>query len=333
MNTNWSIHTHGDPLASLQDFVMQVWQKAELDAMLVSREGQTQPFMLEDRQALGQVNPFRPVMGANAAKVVPGLLKERPDARLGLLLRPCETRALASKARLEGFATERLLVICTDCLGTYPLEDFEWRRARKGCAEKLTEETLKFARQGGIAPYRYRPACQLCTEPDARGGDINIGVIGLPIRKEFLVSVDDPQMSLELDVEHLCDGVFDPQLWAQRERTLGKLIQRRAHTRERILQELSESMPETLDDLVQQLESCGDCRACLDSCPLCSAEFPQRSREGSYDRLNVLQWLLACAGCGMCEQACPRHLPIRTIFAYIRARLDEMPAPEPGYAL
>jgi Fe-S oxidoreductase len=40
-----------------------------------------------------------------------------------------------------------------------------------------------------------------------------------------------------------------------------------------------------------------------------------------------MRWMLSCAGCGMCEQACTQHLPLSTIFGHIREQL----AAEFGY--
>jgi hypothetical protein len=39
--------------------------------------------------------------------------------------------------------TDKLLTICVDCLGTYPIEEFQWRSSRKGSAEGLSWEALK----------------------------------------------------------------------------------------------------------------------------------------------------------------------------------------------
>ena len=36
MNTNWMIHTHGDPLGALQKFVKTLWQQADLDVLVVN---------------------------------------------------------------------------------------------------------------------------------------------------------------------------------------------------------------------------------------------------------------------------------------------------------
>jgi Fe-S oxidoreductase len=82
-------------------------------------------------------------------------------------------------------------------------------------------------------------------------------------------------------------------------------------------------LPSDVDALINQLEGCGECQGCLDVCPICSVDRPDRSPQGHYDRQAVMRWLVSCAGCGMCEQACPNHLPMASIFAHIRQQLDE----------
>ena len=330
MITNWIIPTHGDPLGSVQEFIIEVWQEAGLDALLVSQDESRQARLLENPDQVWQVNPFTPVMTANIAKQVPTMLEKKPERRLGVLLRPCEVRALGTKARVEGFSTENLVTISTDCLGTYPVEDYRWRHDRLGADEKMEHESLQFARQGGIAAYRYRSACQLCTAPDAHGADINIGVIGLPVRQEFLVSASLGTLE-RLGLAGLTGLPLETELAAQRQRMLSKLIQNRAQTRERILAGLSEILPADLDALIQQLDSCGECRACLSTCPVCTSEFPKQSLEGGYHRQDVLHWLVSCAGCGMCEQTCPKHVPLCTIFSYIREQLADDLKPAHSY--
>jgi predicted aldo/keto reductase-like oxidoreductase len=39
-------------------------------------------------------------------------------------------------------------------------------------------------------------------------------------------------------------------------------------------------------------------------------------------REDVVNWLLSCAGCGMCEQSCPQHQPLSAVFSHIREQID-----------
>ena len=179
MNT-WILKTHGDPLGTLQSFLRKVWENAKLDALIVSANGH---LVLDNPDELSEINPFRPVMRINTARLIPQVMQQRPGQKMGVLLRPCELRALDEISRRNIIDQNELMTISVDCLGTYPEDDYEWRADRKGSSGGLTREALKFAVQGGIAAYRYRPACQMCTLPGATDAEINIGVLGLPVRQ------------------------------------------------------------------------------------------------------------------------------------------------------
>jgi len=321
MTTQWTINTQGDPIGTFQQLVMQVWENAGLDAMLVSVNGDAKPRLLKGPQEMTHVNPFKPLMTANAAKLVPGLLNRYPDYRLGLLFRPCELRALAAKARREELPLDRVVTICADCLGTYPAEDYSWRARRIGSSDQLSQETLQFARLGGIAAYRFRSACQVCASPVGEGADLNVGIFGLPVRQHMLVEARDQATAMRLGIDALPVVAADPGISAQRERTVAKLVQRHSQTRERVLRGLGELLPSNIETLIRQLQDCAECRECFNNCPICVGEFPQRGIDGSILRDDILQWMVSCAGCGMCEQACPKHKPLGTIFAYIREQL------------
>jgi formate dehydrogenase subunit beta len=312
------LKTKGDPIGAVYRFARDVWQTAGLEAMIVPHRGKNQPHVLTDPAQLGEVNPFQPLMLMNVAKDIPDVLKEYPDGRVGVMLRPCEMRALTEMAGRGAFRTERLLTVCVDCLGTFPEDEFEWRAVRKGSEKGLAGEALQFAPQGGIAAYRYRAACQMCVSPGAVDADVNIGVLGLPVRQMVLVGVKNGGM----DWKGITDGKADPAITAQREVMLAKLSERHTRTRERVINGLMEVLPADVDALLDQFEKCGACEACMGACPICAGTYP-RQINGRYRREDVENWLASCAGCGMCEQSCPQHLPLSIIFSHVKQKLAE----------
>jgi len=307
MSDYWSLATHGDPLGTVRDFIRKVWHATNLDGMLVTMSGTDEidaiPQFITQVSTVDQINPFKPLMEINAARLIPGLIADHPESKIGTLLRPCELRALIEMNKHSSFKVDNLLTISVDCLGTLPADEYQWRLERKGKnlpdqeagntepADNLANEALKFARQGGIVPYRYRSACQVCTSPAAEHADINIHILGLPVRQQVLVFVSDPALELSLHIETLVDGNADQAA--------------------------------DVESVIGQLENCGECQNCLNVCPICSVDRPERSPDGHYDRSDVMRWLVSCAGCGMCEQSCPNHLPVSTIFAHIRQQLDQ----------
>jgi len=319
MNERYFIDTHGDPLGAVHNVIASAWKNNQLDHLMVSINGSSEPDLIDSVEQLDQVNPFRPLMTKNTAKYIPRVIEEHPEKNLGVVLRPCEMRALVQKSQREPMPDEHLLTICVDCLGTYPLEDYQWRADRKGSRERLAWESLHFARQGGIAAYRFRSACQACRTPVSSGADINIGVIGLPVRQKIMIeiseSISPPIIPGEINQ--------DQALMKQRDYIISKLLQRGSHTRQRLAENLDSILPRDVNDLVKQFEACGECRECFDSCPICAADYPSKDESGLYSREQVKEWMISCAGCGICEQACPSHLPLVTIFNQIRDQLIE----------
>jgi Fe-S oxidoreductase len=60
----------------------------------------------------------------------------------------------------------------------------------------------------------------------------------------------------------------------------------------------------------------------MNVCPICSVDEPRKTKEGKLVREDVVNWLLSCAGCGMCEQACPQHQPLSAVFSHIREQIE-----------
>jgi len=328
------LKTKGDPLGRVHSFVRDVWQAAALDALVIPPNAKGQKHVLTDPAGLEEVNPFQPLMLMNIAGVIPAVLEEHKDGRVGVLLRPCEMRALnevagrgAIQILRQGLdkldlpaqgGAERLLTLCVDCLGTFPEDEFAWRAARKGSEKGLSGEALQFAPQGGISAYRYRAACQMCISPGASNADVNIGILGLPVRQTVLVEVKDGG----LDWPTLTGGAADAALVEKRRRAVAKLDERHARRRERIMSGLDKSLPMDVDSLLEQFENCGACQTCMDNCPICAIHYPRRDGSGRFAKDEIANWLASCAGCGMCEQSCPQHLPLGIIFTQVKQQLQ-----------
>jgi formate dehydrogenase subunit beta len=322
MTQSWTMKTNGDPIGTIQSLISHVWKSMDLNGFILPDNGELPIRFLSDPGELTQVNPFKPLMTLNMAKFLSQAQQLHPGARLGVLLRPCEIRAMNAISEREKLDLGNLISICADCLGTYPAEDFQWRVDRKRSSDDLTKESLQFARQGGIAAYRYRSACQTCKSPVASEADINIGVFGLPVRQFLFIQTSDRSSNTQLHLEQLSQPAL-PEVIIQRDNTVAKILHRSSITRERIKNSLAVTFPSDIEAVMYQLENCGECRSCVDNCPICTSDFPSRNQDGRLSRDDVMSWLISCAGCGMCEQACPNHLPLKTIFGFIKEQLLE----------
>lgn len=320
MSTSWMIPTHNDPLGTVRGVLKSLWTAAHLKRVLLPLNGNadiTGPNLITSPEQIQLFNPFTPLMPINAAQLVPDLVSN--GEKVAAVLRPCEMRTLNAMVKLGRLNIDNLLAISIDCLGTLPADEFEWRAQRKGSSKGLEQEALQFARQGGIVPYRYRAACQICESPEAVEADINIGVLGLPVRQYLLIRIQDEAIAQTLELENLVS--VDAEFFEQHQGVVARLSERNQETRARIFTGLVGVLPANIDSLVEPLQGCDDCRSCLDACPLCTSDYPRQDVTGEYLREDVVEWLVSCSGCGICEQACPKNLPLTIIFGHIRDQL------------
>ena len=121
-------------LGEVPELIKQIWLESNLDGMLVTMNGgdeaRAMPRYVVDIESLDEVNPFKPLMEINIARLIPDLLATHPDVRIGALLRPCEMRALTEMTKHASLKLENLLTFSVDCLGTLPADEYQWRLDR-----------------------------------------------------------------------------------------------------------------------------------------------------------------------------------------------------------
>lgn len=314
--SRWLLETGRQTPRSVRQFLSGLYRELELDAMLAPgyKKQTVLPTVYESPDLLGSVDPFAPIMMVNSARLVADRLQAHPGKRFAAVLRACEIRALGAIVGNRAIALDNFTLIGVDCLGTFTEEEFKWR----GGSEKLTREVLRFARQGGVAMYRYRPACQMCRDPIPSGADLTIDILGLPAQTRVIISVHSPHLQNTLDIAPLVTGQAPEALVVQHDQMRECIQERRNRAFERITQALETDLVMTVDGLIDHLADCETCQACLNVCPIYSTGQVKES----LNRKTVIDWLLSCAGCGMCEQSCHDHLPLTAIFRYIQSELE-----------
>lgn len=322
MGVTWVLKTHSDPLAAIRQFLWLVWERAGLDGMILPvyqpGDQQAAPGIIDQPDLLAVADPFIPLVPVNTSRLVAQMAQKSPQARYAALLRSCEARALMHVAERDGLNLDEWLIIGVDCLSSFSPEDYLWRVEKAGGAEQLTREALRFARQGGIAPYRYRAACQMCESPFAPQADLNLEVLGLPAREFVMVSARDNALSERLGLKDFTDGLAPEFLITQRQRLADQISERHAATRQEAVQSIPSGAPVEPDVFLSYVSGCAPCQSCLEVCPVYAGELVAYS-DGFPAQAMV--WLESCVQCGMCEQACPRHLPLTAVHASLCAEL------------
>ena len=308
-----------DMLGALQTFLTEVFVRGGLDAIIApsrDSEGGLDVDILRSKKDFERVDPLAPFLLTNSAKLALEYVQNHPKERVGLVMRPCELRAFETLARWEGYDHRQALVIGVECIGTL---DAEAMGTQNGLDSDLIE-MLQFARQGGIATYRYRPACQMCDVEMPEWTDLVIGLVGMPARRVILVTTS-PEADSDLGLSEFVEGMPTAGLITQHDRVKKQLKERRERAQARIIERLQKDLIKDVDAFIAHLDDCETCKTCFENCPLYASAMKAVETPLEQNRETITRWLASCAGCGMCEATCPDHLPLTTIIASIREDL------------
>ncbi len=328
----------GHVLGALRDFLKKLLEKGIVDYLLVPQEishGRTlAPTLIKDPAQLDKANPFSPVMPVSSAAIVSKLTVDKPVQKLGVVLKPCEVRALIELVKLQQANLENLVIIGTDCPGTYEVEDYaQFVDKMEAAPGEKAERILTAMFQSAVKPdsqplpIPLRTACQMCNAFTPSSADIALGLFGVEGGVSITMDTElAEKLGLAVKATSDCQAAIAP------------LLDKRNLVREHVFAEYRGKM-KSIVDFADCLNTCIRCYACSTACPLCYCRVcffrtdtfePESQRyyrwadkEGAlrmpteillYHLTRLSHVAMSCCGCGMCESACPRKLPLTTIF-------------------
>ncbi|MBE9472548.1 MAG: formate dehydrogenase, partial [Chloroflexi bacterium] len=185
---------NNDTLAAVRGFLKRLLEAEVVDALLVPMEtpaGTITPALVADPDLLDAANPLAPVMGLNAARVAGHVSIREPRGRIGVVLRPCELRALVELIKLKQASLDAVVTIGVDCLGTYDVPVYNTMQADSGVDMAAL---LATAQSGELAPqegYTFRDACQMCEGPHVEQAEVTLELFGADLAAGIPVSLSD----------------------------------------------------------------------------------------------------------------------------------------------
>lgn len=341
-----------NPLVAIRNFLGQLFERGVVEALYVPLEtsdGMVLPALVLDAAKMEHANPLAPVMRINGARAVAALTDKQSPARLGVVLRPCELRALIELVKLQQANLENVVLIGLDCPGTIGHKEYLEHRRSGGldlvdylnatCTGKITDNG-----------YTLRQACRMCVQPLPDKAAIQIHLFGAPLDQNIPMSVaDDLAKMLELTPSEP-----DP---SARQTAIEQIINARRQERERELGAIRQHLQHN-GGISGLFEACIRCHNCMTVCPICYCKtclfktsafdhppehyFKLAKRKGALrmlgdtllfhmTRLNHMS--ASCVSCGMCTEACPADIPVGTIFSAIGADVQAVFDYMPGRSL
>lgn len=331
-----------NPEATLRELVAGWLKEGQLSAILVpvlAKSGAATAALVSDPDKIAGTAPLLPAMAVNAASVVRDIAKLPSEgAKVGVLLRPCEMRAVVELIKLRQVLADNLVLVGIDCPGTYKAAGF---RDVAGTDPDLDNRHAR-EQQDYYDNPNLRTACQVCEHPKPMVYDLAIGFLGLdPDMELWLESATDKGSALLEGVELTTGEEPGP-----RQEYLKELAARRKKKAETRTKELDKAAmgPE---NLIRYFADCLNCHNCMRVCPVCycrecffdSETFQRRldehvrvsKRKGltrmpsetllfHLTRMNHM--MTSCVACGICEDSCPAGIALLPLFKKVSGNVQ-----------
>jgi formate dehydrogenase subunit beta len=262
---------------------------------------------------LDRFSLFNPFFDVNGALYLRRLFSK--NARIMLMLRPCEIRAYTELAKLSQIEREGITAVSVDCFGAVS--------SRDGIADLPTD--AEGLRTYFAEPERMRAPCRACRE---RRGVVGDG--GIRIDR---------------------NGVLRAFAYTEKGETFLSLLEGEAEESlpEMLLSEgpRPEPFQTDMEAFAKDFSPCVMCKNCRDQCPVCycvdclfngdeylpkgdallnkilrtgSAAMPQGKE--MFHLIRMFHVSQTCVGCGSCEEACPHQIPLTKYFKGVSERLQ-----------
>ncbi len=329
---------NGNTLAALQGFLKQLLEHGIVDALLAplrTPSGTVTPGLVTKTELLSAVDPLAPVLPGNSATLACKLSVREPRARIGVVLRSCEIRALVELVKMQQASLDSLTLIAIDCAGTYHVPVFQ-KMAHKGDA--LWQDLYKNAAgQPGQPDEGLRAGCKICEQPVYDGASIKIKLLGSDLNQAIHLGLPD-ELGAQLG--------YTPAAANGRQTVVDKLIAARVAARDVAFAEIRTRL-EGQEGIAGVFAACIRCHNCMTVCPICYCKTCVfKSQVFDHEPMQFVEWAkqkgafrlpsdtmlfhltrlnhmgLSCVGCGMCTEACPAELPVGIVFRAIGQRLQ-----------
>jgi len=305
------------------------------------------PTLIRQPEMLSGIGVLAPTMAVQSARVLSQLSYKMPSGRkIAALLKSCEIRAVIELAKFLQVSLADLYLIGIDCPGTFEVVDYAKMVADAG-GESWMADMLKKMGRGEVAPadgFSYRRACRMCEHPVPHG-DMAIQLFGYETEQRVGLVVRD-QMAEELSRRGLLPSAEAEPL--ARQEVVANIITERTAMKDLFFAEWGSKIVDH-ESFLKQFSTCIRCHNCMVACPICYCkECVFKTDTFVHEGEQLLRWadrkeglrlptdtLLfhmvrsvhmasSCIGCGLCDSACPSHLPVSTFFRSAGAEIQQL---------
>ena len=328
---------NNDVLGALRDFLTSFLATGAADALYVPLEtdrGAIVPALVTDPARLDRFNPLAPVMPINGARAVSALTGKHPPARMAVLLRPCELRALVELVKLQQASLEGVTLISMDCPGTFDVAEYMAHKKNGGFDLPAYLAAAQAGQDLAAEGLVLRTPCQMCIQPVPAQASVSLHLFGADLSAEIPLELSD-ELAGKLQLSPVAP---EPD---RSKAIVDQIITRHKQLRDKELLAIRTQMNSN-GGIAGLFDTCIRCHNCMTACPICycktclfrTAAFDHEpehymtaaQRKGAVrmlgdtllfhmTRMNHMS--ASCVSCGMCTSACPSDIQVGAIFSAV----------------
>ncbi|MFX1477747.1 MAG: Coenzyme F420 hydrogenase/dehydrogenase, beta subunit C-terminal domain [Promethearchaeota archaeon] len=276
-------------------------------------------------------------------KSVAGAMNEK----VGLIARPCDTRALIELAKIRQVNLDNLFIVGIEDRGMLPKAGREMRSIKdvdptKIVKEKVGDKGLIVKLDDGSTKelnLTVAENCLRCYRKIPIVADLTVSDLGIPIDSDEIILKVYSDMGNEiLDKSGIPKKKLPDKIKKEHEDTYNGIMEKAREKRAKDLEEWNKLSEE---EKIAELLKCTMCNTCIRGCPVCycvDCILQKKRKDKTIDKVTYQLTRIAhdadrCIECGNCDNNCPQNIPLSLYFQSLNEAFKEKFGYEAGMSI